>query len=146
MKFDLEKILENFMEYTTCIIHAGSMVHKLSLWLSIKLIHLLSCNFPYLLFKFVPLTVKELLPVHPSHMQREEAGAAPGQGHGHRGDHVWGRAQPPMREAHGGARPHPEAAPVPLPILINRIRPASFRNNLAKPQKYMYNIVPAANL
>jgi hypothetical protein len=62
--------------------------------------------------------MQELLPVHAPHVQREEAGAASGQGHEHRGDHVRGRPQPPLREAHGSAQPHPQAAPVPLPVLI----------------------------
>ena len=35
--------------------------------------------------------MQELLPVHPPHVQCEEAGAAPGQGHEHRGHHVRGR-------------------------------------------------------
>jgi hypothetical protein len=56
--------------------------------------------------------------VHAPHLQREEAGAATGQGHEHRGHHVRGRPQPSLREAHGGAEPHPQAAPVPLPVLI----------------------------
>jgi hypothetical protein len=56
--------------------------------------------------------------VHAPHVQREEAGAASGQGHEHRGDHVRGRPQPPLREAHGSAQPHPQAAPDPLPVLI----------------------------
>jgi hypothetical protein len=57
--------------------------------------------------------------VHAPHVQREEASAAARQGHEHRGDYVRGRAQPPLREAHGGPHPHPQAAPVPLPVLIN---------------------------
>jgi hypothetical protein len=63
--------------------------------------------------------MQELLPVHAPHVRGEEAGAAAGQGHEHRGDHVRGRAQPPVREAHGGAQPHPQAAPAPLaaPVL-----------------------------
>jgi hypothetical protein len=64
------------------------------------------------------LPMQELLPVHAPHVQREEAGAATGQGHEHRGHHVRGRPQPSLREAHGGAQPHPQAAPVPLPVLI----------------------------
>lgn len=60
------------------------------------------------------MRMQELLPVHAPHVQREEAGAAAGQGHEHRGDHVRGRAQPPVREAHGGPQPHPQAAAAPL--------------------------------
>ena len=56
--------------------------------------------------------------MHAPHVQREEAGAAAGQGHEHRGDHVRGRAQPPLREAHGGTQPHPQAAPAPLPATV----------------------------
>lgn len=36
--------------------------------------------------------MQELLPMHPPHVQCEEAGAAPGQGHEHRGHHVRGRS------------------------------------------------------
>uniref|UniRef100_A0A452ZM57 Uncharacterized protein n=1 Tax=Aegilops tauschii subsp. strangulata TaxID=200361 RepID=A0A452ZM57_AEGTS len=64
--------------------------------------------------------IQELLPVHAPHMQREEAGAAAGQGHEHRGDHVRGRPQPPLREAHGGTQPHPQAASVPLAALTKQ--------------------------
>lgn len=63
---------------------------------------------------------QELLPVHAPHLQREEAGAAAGQGHGRGGDHVRGRPQPPLREAHGSPQPHPPAAPVPLAALTNQ--------------------------
>ena len=64
--------------------------------------------------------IQELLPVHAPHMHREVAGAAADQGHEHRGDHVRGRPQPPLREAHGGPQPHPQAASVPLTALTNQ--------------------------
>lgn len=57
--------------------------------------------------------------MHAPHLQREEAGAAPCQGQGHRGDHVRGRPQPPVREAHGSAQSHSQAAPAPLAAVIN---------------------------
>jgi len=59
-------------------------------------------------------TIKKLLPLHASYMQCEETGAKVIQRHKHRGDHLRGNSQSPMRKAHGNPNAPSEANAVSL--------------------------------
>lgn len=61
---------------------------------------------------------KELLPVHASHMQREETGPKAIKRHQHRGHNLWGNPQPSLREAHGNPNSSSQANAVPCSLLI----------------------------